>query len=140
MRLPKQSMGIVRHGHYAYGHRFSIYPAATVSVIGVPGGYYALNDDGTWYYCEPRFSDGFYDCRSITSGIGQFPLPPSPCVHDRTETKCVLTTMWCNDICRYPDGREKGGGWYFCGICTPKFPLSSSYDFAEKNRFARKLF
>jgi len=126
MKIPNQSAGVVRQGQYVPRDRSSIYPAATTAAIQVPGGYYAVNDDGSWYYCEPRFSDGFYDCRSLTPGMGTFPPPPNPCVPERTETTCVLTTMWCKDFCRYPDGREDSGDWYFCGVCIPNFSLSSS--------------
>jgi hypothetical protein len=49
------------------------------------------------------------------------------CNFSHTETKCILFTMWCNNIfaCGY-DYRSftpitKDSGWYICGVCGNPF-------------------
>ena len=120
MKTPKQTSGISRH-------RPGIQPSATfipnAFPVGIHGGYLVFDDDGSAYYCEPRFSDGFYDCRRLGGSIGPIP-PPDPCVPVRTETNCILGAMFCRDICRFSDGTEQSGDPYFCGVCTPSIRFS----------------
>ncbi|MEO8350883.1 MAG: hypothetical protein ABI680_04075 [Chthoniobacteraceae bacterium] len=49
------------------------------------------------------------------------------CNFDHTETKCILFTMWCNNIfaCGIDYGshtpKTKDSGWYICGVCGNPF-------------------
>ena len=87
--------------------------------------------DGNLYSCDPLYREGegtYWDCRmlAVDSAPPTTPPPGGSCVHYTTDTKCVLVSLWCNDRCRYPDGREGSSGWYPCGTCTPTLPLPLS--------------
>lgn len=49
------------------------------------------------------------------------------CTFSRTDTKCILFTMWCNNIfaCGWNRSNntviEKDSGWYICGVCGNPF-------------------
>lgn len=122
MITPKQTFG-------KFSSKSGIHPSSVfipnAFPVGINGGYIVFDVDGSGYYCEPRFSDGFYDCRSLGGSTG--PIGPvSPCVPDRTETNCTFFgALFCTDICRFPDGTEESGNPYFCGVCTPSLSFSS---------------
>ena len=48
------------------------------------------------------------------------------CNFQKTDTKCILFTMWCNNIfaCGYDRNQNvitKTSGWYICGVCGNPF-------------------
>ncbi len=48
------------------------------------------------------------------------------CNFDHTDTKCILFTMWCNNlfVCGYDRNNNvirKDSGWYICGVCGNPF-------------------
>ena len=80
--------------------------------------YYMIHSVGTDFGEQSVIAAGLFDwfCKQFPWICGETP-PPNQCIHYKTDTACVGISMWCNDRCRYPDGREGSSGWYPCGLC-----------------------
>ena len=108
MRHPKQARGVRRMAQGVQPFHGYVQSAEILQ-----------DTDGNWLSCNPLYSEGpitYYDCRKLGIGGGiSEPPPPGYCW---TETKCVLFSLWCQEHCIPPGGREVTGDWYPCGVCV----------------------
>jgi hypothetical protein len=103
MRIPSQSAGAIRNPQNRRKPDELVNPAFLV-----------IGSDGSFYNCERTYSEGsgaYYDCRKLRP---DFQVGGSYC---RTETKCELFSLFCNDHCWRSNGSEHSSGWYWCGVC-----------------------